>query len=144
MVIGNGTAIKLDDKDHAKHIKFTWHLDGDSVARIEDGKKILLHRVLAKADKGTFVEFIDGNKQNLQRENLRVVGRPTVKESWGKSKYKGVSRSKDRWQASIRVNGVLEHLGRFDSAKEAARAYDAAAVKHLGRFAQTNRRLGLI
>ena len=45
----------------------------------------------------------------------------------GSSKYKGVrSCAEDRWRAQLKVNGESQHLGSYDSEKDAARVYDAA------------------
>jgi hypothetical protein len=36
------------------------------------------------------------------------------------------------------INGKRKNLGRFASQKEAAEAYDRAAMEHFGAFARTN------
>ena len=49
-----------------------------------------------------------------------------------RSQYRGVSWSKERgaWWARIRVDGVGKSLGVFTDELEAAKAYNAAAVKY--------------
>lgn len=42
------------------------------------------------------------------------------------------------WSANIRVNRMLISIGRFATEREAAFAYDAAAIQHFGEFAKTN------
>ena len=62
----------------------------------------------------------------------------------GSSQYRGVSWYKphDKWRASIVVNGKAKHLGYFSGTPageiEAAKRYDAAASKFLGKDAVLN------
>jgi RNA polymerase sigma factor (sigma-70 family) len=52
--------------------------------------------------------------------------------------YRGVQRNKRRWNASIFVQGRYFFLGTFVSVIDAARAYDAAALKYHGDKAKLN------
>ena len=52
--------------------------------------------------------------------------------------YVGVRRSGKRYAARIYVEGEEIYLGSFDTAEEAARAYDRAADEHHGEFATKN------
>lgn len=94
---------------------------------------------------GMVWDHINGNTLDNRRQNLRHA---THSEScrnrrhWGKtSPYRGVFHRPDRrkhWRALIRVNGVETVIGNFDSAEDAARAYDSKARELHGVFARLN------
>ena len=55
------------------------------------------------------------------------TGQPVVRQSTDASIYRGVSPNRDKWMATIYVSGKVEHLGRFDTQREAAEVYDERA-----------------
>jgi hypothetical protein len=52
--------------------------------------------------------------------------------------YRGVKRHSLKWHARIRVNRECKYLGSFRSSREAALAYDRAALKYHGEKAKLN------
>lgn len=113
-------------------------------------KTVFLHRLIAGTAAGLDTDHRDGNPLDNRRCNLRpatrsqnVANKPKPRWADGRpatSRFKGVSwcRARDKWQATIRIDGESIFLGRYDSEVEAARAYDRAAVAHWGEFAQIN------
>jgi DNA-directed RNA polymerase specialized sigma24 family protein len=55
-----------------------------------------------------------------------------------KSKYHGVKKVHQRYQASISINRKYKYLGAFDDPRDAAKAYDEAALKIYGARAKLN------
>jgi len=106
----------------------------------------LLHRVLTGAIKGVSVDHWDRDRRHNWRGNLRVCTQSqnlANRPGWQKAKssrFKGVSWSetRGRWEVYIKVNWKKINLGRFVDEIQAARAYDAAAVKFFGDFAYVN------
>jgi len=109
-------------------------------------KKFWMHNIIMNPPSGYEVDHIDGDPLNNTRENLRVCThaencRNRGKPSTGKtSKYTGVRKRFDRnkFEASIRVNGKSIHIGYFESEEDAAKAYDAKATEEFGVFARLN------
>ena len=86
------------------------------------------------------IDRIDGKKgyypENCRWATLRQ--QCCNKRPQGRSGLKGVYLLKGRWKAKIGVKGKSIHLGTFDTAIEAAKAYNKAAQEHHGEFAWLN------
>jgi len=86
--------------------------------------------------------------RNLQesRRPLRISASKWSRlQRSNKSGFKGVSfyRPTRKWQAHIRVNGKVRHLGHFADIQSTARAYDEATKKYRGEFAAPNAEIRL-
>lgn len=110
-------------------------------------KGIYLHRAVMRVldIKGIVVDHTDGNSLNNQKKNLRLCTPSqncTNRKSGAgsSSKYLGVSwvTSRKRWSAYIKKNYKNIFIGHFFDEQEAARAYDEAAIKYHGEFANLN------
>lgn len=111
----------------------------------KDQKMIYMHRVVMGDPEGMEIDHINMDSLDNRRENLRVCTRAEnsankKKYSTNTSGYKGVTRNRKsgRWIARITINYVNIHLGSFDSAKEAAKAYNEASEKYHGEYSRAN------
>jgi hypothetical protein len=107
---------------------------------------ILMHRFILNAPPHKQVDHRDNNGLNNTRKNLRLCtntenSRAKKNKSFGKaSRFRGVSWKKDKrlWRATIKAEQKNIHLGYFTNELDAARAYDAAAVKYYRDFSSPN------
>lgn len=137
----------VDADDYEELRRHNWHLSSTGhVVRYENGRAILMHRVIMCAQLGMEIDHINGIPADNRRENLRQCSHAEnmrnkrVRRSINKkSKYKGVSKGDYKsWRAEIKVNGNRHKLGSYKSEDDAARMYDAAARYYHGEFARTN------
>ncbi len=91
------------------------------------------------------VDHIDGDRLNNHHENLRFAThmenmRNRAKHKNGLSAYKGISfhRNSGKWQARILLNRVNKILGYYKIEREAAEAYNAAAIEFYKEFARVD------
>ena len=121
---------------------------------------ILIHRLIMGFPEGVFIDHKDRNSLNNQKSNLRICtvaeNAKNKKSSKGSSsKYLGVYFHTSKhtvitkkygerlylssaWVAQIEYGGKGYNLGRFKTEIEAAKAYNNAASKHHGEFANLN------
>jgi hypothetical protein len=113
------------------------------------GQKYKAHRIVwemlnGKIPEGMVIDHINGIKSDNAPDNLRLAtysqnnANASVKR-FGKE-FKGASfdKRKGKWKGQLRKNGIDYFLGYYETAEEAARAYDAAALTHHGEFATLN------
>jgi hypothetical protein len=107
-------------------------------------KRQAFHRLILNAPAGTDVDHINGNGMDNRRENLRLCSRSQNLANSRKhvvtasSPFKGVAASGAAWRASGCKGRVIQQLGKYETAEEAARAYDLWAVEAHGEFANLN------
>ncbi len=95
-----------------------------------------VHRLVAEAFCGVSkltVDHVDGNKLNNRADNLEfVTKRENLIRHHAKSKDSnlpaGVSRSRNRFVARIRIDGHNNYLGHFLTSKDAGEAYELAKL----------------
>lgn len=139
----------VDWEDREKVSKFNWRLSSaypETVGKPGKAAKgytysYRLHNYITDSK---FLDHKNRNTLDNRRCNLRKADHQdnTINTSKLKgvysSKYKGVRRKRNKWQANIKVNQRTRSLGCFVLEENAALAYNKAAIKYFGEFAYLN------
>lgn len=149
-----GFVALVDDEDFEYLNQWKWLMGDMYAARTimkvkADGSKLkttqLMHKLLIDVPNGMYVDHINQNKLDNRKSNLRVCTfsenqRNRGKQLNNKTGYKGVSyKTKNKkFVAQIKVEKKQIHIGLFNCPVEAAKAYNQAAIKLHGKFAQLN------
>ena len=138
----DGTTVTVDEEDFWRFWKHRLFSAADGVVYYRDeGRTFRLHREVMNVRDNRIVVHLDGNPRNCVRTNLLVQDRGVYGRSrpgHSSSGFKGVSPYRGKWQATIRVDGKLRWLGTYETAEDAARAYDDAVLKYRGRSGVLN------
>ena len=135
----------IDAADYDEIKDHYWFIDkhnGYVETRIKR-KRLLLHRLIMKAEEGSIIDHINHDKTDNRKVNLRVVTamqnainrKLRVNNTSG---YPGVLNRTDQrgkpWHASITVDKHVIHLGTYDTFDEAVAARKAAERKYFGEY----------
>ena len=110
---------------------------------------IYLHKYVAEkfiekpeSDRKLFVRFIDGDVLNVTLENLEWVTMNTLRREMknfkSKTGYRGVTKEKSRYRAVIYHERRAYNLGFFETAEEAAKAYNKKSIELFGKTGSLN------
>jgi hypothetical protein len=97
-----------------------------------------IHRLILSSDK--IIDHKDGDGLNNVKSNLREADKRTNAQNRRVTPgtLKGVRNRKGKFVARIKVDGKDTWLGTYSTRKEAAIAYNEAALKYFGEFARLN------
>lgn len=154
--LSRGKSAMVDDEDYDYLLSFgAWYAGKDYPQRInkrvKPNKTLLMHRIVwerhnGPVPDGLMIDHKNGDGYNVTKDNLRLANpRQNVlnskTRSHNKSGYKGVHidpRRENKYQAMIRINGRLEHIGMFNSPEVAASAFNIVAAIVHGPYARFN------
>lgn len=144
----------VDDEDYERLSKYKWHaskghtkyyaVSSSVIKGVGKQVVVLMHRlVMDLTDKCLLVDHINNKTLDNRKSNLRIVtpSQNTIrcKRIPGK-KYKGIFKSRvGNWVAKTTVNKKGIHIGTFKTKKEAAIAYNKAALMYHGHYAHLNK-----
>ncbi len=146
---------QIDDEDYDFLMQWRWYVKinkGLFYARrfsyeITNNRiEILMHRIIMNCPVQKLIDHKDRNGLNNQKSNLRICTQSqntmnaTVRKN-KTSKYKGVywNRKNKRWTVNININKKRKHVGVFLKENDAGLAYNEAAKKYFGEFANPNK-----
>lgn len=137
----------VDDEDFEELNKYKWYFYHGYAARTlwPSRKNIYMHRNIIYVDSGMEIDHKNGNKLDNRRLNLRIATHSQNSKNQripknNTSGFKGVTLNKrdGNWTSQIKVDGKHIFLGNYVLAEDAALAYDKAACKYFGKFANVN------
>lgn len=156
VALANTTLVAIvDDEDYERVSQLKWHLKpgrhtfyaiaSTGKTKRKNNKPLRMHRFVLPSTTAKVIDHINRNGLDNRKSNLReaTMAQNTVNSGPNRlntSGFKGAYYDKrDKyWLAAIKHNNKFIRIGSYDSAEEAARAYDAEAKRLLGEFAWLN------
>lgn len=147
---GAGKSAIVDDCDYEKLKKYNWYCTpagyvyGERMVARDLGHHFM-HRIVCCPPDGMCPDHINGNPLDNRKSNLRPVTpsqnlmNTRIRKNKS-SKYKGVwwNDIAKFWYSSICKDGESIHLGNFRTQRDAAIAYNQAAIQYFGEYANIN------
>jgi hypothetical protein len=149
----DGRAFITDASERDLIDSMVWEISSSGyVSGMMKGKHLQLHRLLLGLERGDKREgdHINLDKLDNRRSNLRIATRAQNAGNIGKRRnnktgFIGVfaqpqtpGSNRKPWCTQARVPGRRVALGSYDTAEEAAQAYDRFVIANRGPFAFTN------
>ena len=148
--------VLVDDEDFDELNKFKWHVSKNwntfyasrNVNNNGIMTKVHLHRQIMNKhlQKGLIIDHINHNGLDNRKCNLRIVtvqqnNQNSTSRKNSTSKYLGVYFYKKRlkWVAKISIKNKTIYIGIYANEEDAAQAYNKAALKHFGEYANLNK-----
>jgi hypothetical protein len=150
--------VLVDDEDYERLKNFKWYYNNHNSSGIgyafrfvkispTQRKFLSMHRQILGLPPGSIpmVDHKDGNGLNNCKSNLRICTNQQNQfnsklRSDNTSGFKGVyySFKEKKWRSTIKIGKKRMCLGAFSNKIDAAKAYNQAAIEHIGEFAKIN------
>lgn len=138
----------VDPEDAPRLLVSRWSMSSQGYAvstqkDLFDGEN-LMHRIIAKPQKGQVVDHINHMRSDNRKANLRgcthAENMRNTRRNWSQTGLRGVFLDKryGMYAVSIVAEGKKYSLGRYETKEDAAKIYDAAARQLHGEFAVLN------
>ena len=148
----NNNFVKVDPADYVRLAQWRWccykarnTAYAMRISSLQCGqKRVSMHRLIIDTPPGLVCDHINHNGLDNRKQNLRNCmplensrNRQPIKNA--ASRFKGVHLNRNKkWIAKITADNIRKNLGQFTDEVEAAKAYDRAAKKYHGEFANLN------
>jgi tRNA splicing ligase len=109
---------------------------------------VYFHRFIAErflgaqmSDENNLVGTRNGNKLDCRLGNLIWRSRSVasrMRKSFNRTGFTGVYPENNKYRSIISINGKAVHIGMFDTAEEAAKAYNKRSLEVFGERAKLN------
>lgn len=138
--LGDVVGHALVDDDRTDLAAMTWSLKNGYAIRREGrgAAPLLMHRAVMHIDRSDDREpdHINRNRLDNRRENLRLLAHHEQAQNRavrGRSQYRGVfwHSQRNKWQASVQINGVRRSLGLYEDEAEAGRVASEYRAAHM-------------
>lgn len=143
--------LKIGQTAGTKDNKGYWNIS----IKTDKNRLYKVHRIIYYIETGADplnleIDHINGNKTDNQIKNLRKATtnqnnanakkRLIINKNKCSSVFKGVywDKRRKKWHTQLSFKGKTKHIGYFKEEKEAAKAYNEAAIKYFGEFAKLN------
>jgi hypothetical protein len=144
-LINSPLTAKVDDEWFDRLSQCKWRLTQKGYAYRAGlfSKGAMMHRIVNMTPDGFQTDHINNDKLDNRSANLQSCTnaencRKRTRKAPPKSGFRGVRQKNSRFEVAITVNYKKHYLGMFNTAEEAARAYDARAIELHGSFANLN------
>ena len=144
-IMRNGASFIFDAEDEVVARSHTWSISRGYARTIINGRTVFFHKLIMNGSEGMEIDHISMDRLDNRRCNLRMAthsqnqqNRQAHKDN--KSGYKGVclDRRTEKYFAYINADGRRTYLGSYETASEAALAYDNACLELHKEFARPN------